>query len=381
MSNSGRVPALDGLRGCAIIAVLCFHSVLVCDFSRVPWAIAVRWGSAGVDLFFVLSGFLITRILLAAGDRVNFGSFFARRALRILPAYYFVLLGMYLLLPTLSDAFRESEARQQFWLYALFLQNWDYAFNDWADWRYISHFWSLAVEEQFYLLWPFVVAAAGRHRLPYVCAGIFFASFAIIVGVSLIGDPGRFIYSSTVTRMGVIAAGAWVACADFQRLQHLARAPWILLACSGFAYLLFVVWAPRTLPGIGYMKLLCAALAPAVLIALIHTQRLPLLPRTFLELPPLRWFGKYSYGLYLLHYPVIGVLVERVGESLEQAMIWSPTLAPLFFLGIVLAVTIPIAVAMFHTIELTALRIRPKSAATAKQLAAFQPPADQTVVR
>jgi peptidoglycan/LPS O-acetylase OafA/YrhL len=166
------VPALDGIRGLAILAVLVTHSV-----PRLPATGLGYWcnqlielGTFGVDLFFVLSGFLITGILLDSKDAPNyFRNFYARRFLRLFPVYYLYLIFIALLLPAIHRAIHTHmpDFGGNWWWFLLYSCNLkpDHAAND----AYLGHFWSLAVEEQFYLVWPAVVLLLSRRRLTYFC--------------------------------------------------------------------------------------------------------------------------------------------------------------------------------------------------------------------
>ena len=172
-----RVPELDGLRGIAIALVMLVHFGMRIqpDSAASEWVWALcRTGWCGVDLFFVLSGFLITGILLdTRNDEGYYRKFFARRVLRIFPLYYgvlcFVFIGLPMLAPTMMDA--DLRAKQGFlWAY---VSNF-VSIQEGADpWRgatlNFAHFWSLAIEEQFYLVWPFVVYWAGAQRLKRLC--------------------------------------------------------------------------------------------------------------------------------------------------------------------------------------------------------------------
>ena len=182
-----REPVLDGIRGLAIFAVLWHHLV---TFSGLEPAVRLdyhlwrtgSWGWVGVDLFFVLSGFLITGILYdsRSSGRYYF-NFFGRRALRILPLYYGVLAVAFLVVPAfLAPRSAEALTRDQAW-YWLYLINVKFAFDGWPEPAYLGHFWSLAIEEQFYLIWPLVVRMLSRRRLLLVCMVCFLAALGLRV--------------------------------------------------------------------------------------------------------------------------------------------------------------------------------------------------------
>jgi peptidoglycan/LPS O-acetylase OafA/YrhL len=199
------VPALDGLRGLAILIVVLYHCRTV---GRPPRAIASLFeiGWTGVDLFFVLSGFLITGILLDSRSASNyFSSFYARRVLRIFPLYYLalslVLLGGSLRLLPSGD-----HAGTPAW-YFIYAQNWKF-----VDVPFLGHFWSLAVEEQFYFLWPLIVYLFPERRvLQIAIAGSVIAIPLRSVLLSSGINP-NYIYWNTFTRMDALLMGAACAC-------------------------------------------------------------------------------------------------------------------------------------------------------------------------
>ena len=186
LNVSGHMPALDGVRGLAVLMVLGFHFISAATPVNIAEKAVVRlasYGANGVELFFVLSGFLITGILYDARHKPNyFRNFYMRRALRIFPLYYGVLVLVFFVAP-LIPLFQGAELdylldRQAWaWLYAINLY---IAKEGTWSFSYLQHFWSLAVEEHFYLFWPFVVYAL-VHRPKTLLA----VSFAIAVAAML----------------------------------------------------------------------------------------------------------------------------------------------------------------------------------------------------
>jgi peptidoglycan/LPS O-acetylase OafA/YrhL len=215
----GHVPALDGLRGLAILLVLMnnlypgypdrYADRIVYLFSNTGWS--------GVDLFFVLSGFLITGILYdSRGTRHYFKTFYARRFLRIFPLAYLYLALIFLVVARVAPL-TPHEARDlasSEWWYWAYLANWKIAFHGIGSQLEPTMFWSLAVEEQFYLLWPLVVALLDRRRLVALCIGMIVAALALRIGWHII-DPGKqareALYVLTPARMDGLAMGALLA--------------------------------------------------------------------------------------------------------------------------------------------------------------------------
>ncbi len=190
------IPQLDGMRGLAVFLVLLAHSAIA--FTRVP---AFSWidnyGSLGVQLFFVLSGFLITRILLETKDTPNFfRNFFVRRALRIYPLYYALLFFV-----MFSGVVHQHAVR--WWPYIFYLSNIVYGHT--VEPSPLAPVWSLAVEEQFYLVWPFVVSVISRRALERLCV-------AMIVGAICLRLTGALQFHNTLLQLDALGAGALIAC-------------------------------------------------------------------------------------------------------------------------------------------------------------------------
>ena len=280
------IPQLDGLRGFAVILVLLAHSTN--PFTRLSlftgWL--DRYGSLGVQIFFVLSGFLITGILLdTRGDPHYFSSFFARRGLRIYPLYYAVFAFV-----VLSGVVHQHGV--QWWVYALYLSNLFY--ENMMQPAPLAPTWSLAVEEQFYLVWPFVVGFLPRRYLQRLCLAII--AFAFILRLT-----GIFPLHNTLLQLDALAAGALLAC-RIDALQSL-RAPAIFLAFlmpfgMGFGGNLILNSMSQT------VQVLSAA---GLLLVLLDN-------RTFVSrlfgVPVLRYVGTISYGVYLLHSFVFDALLR-----------------------------------------------------------------------
>jgi peptidoglycan/LPS O-acetylase OafA/YrhL len=216
------IPELDGLRGIAIIFVVFFHArpAQVACFNPLPFLHTLLGiGPTGVDLFFVLSGFLITNILLSTKNnppRAYFWSFYARRILRIFPLYLLAVAAFfYLELPYQHHhgALLDVSRSEQVW-YWTYLNNWHDAAGHMIDG--IGHFWSLAVEEQFYLIWPAVVFFCAVRYFPALCIGLgaFSAIVRVIVSTGHYMAPElihEFIHRATVTRLDTLAVGALIA--------------------------------------------------------------------------------------------------------------------------------------------------------------------------
>ena len=305
------VPALDGIRGVAIVWVVLHNTTfLVSGPTRgVLYLLNVfaHTGWIGVQLFFALSGLLITAGLIETqGTAHYFRNFYARRALRILPLYYSALCLVFLILPhlaTLPAAFT-SAGQAPLWL---FLTNWTtrvpYGF---------SHFWSLAVEEQFYLVWPLLVFRLAPRRLLPACLAIAAAALLVRIFLSVRGADPWTIYSNTVCRMDALALGGAGACVLFMPAQRawLARHRGVVGLATA---LVFIAGVPLThvYSTTGYAGQTLGYLLLAICSAVLVTALAGAGERPFarpwsvlvavLAWGPLRSCGKFSYAMYVLH--------------------------------------------------------------------------------
>jgi peptidoglycan/LPS O-acetylase OafA/YrhL len=307
-----RVPGLDGLRGVAVLLVLMNN--LYPGYPQPYWDriayIVSNTGWMGVDLFFVLSGCLITGILLdTKSDQYYFRNFYARRFLRIFPLYYGFLV-VWVATVSLSHWFDPHAARSfldnQGWYWS-YLANLKIALRGWGEGLEPGGFWSLAVEEQFYLLWPLVVLASPPRRLARICVGMIVTALLLRVGWTLLYPDKHAhlaVYVATPTRMDALAAGALVALGLRHGMADRLRrsAPVVALVTTMLLGALFV-WRKGLPAGdpvvqtIGYT--LIAACAAAYVTLAVTAPADGRLQRVFAH-PVLRFFGWYSYGIYVL---------------------------------------------------------------------------------
>ncbi len=303
------VPELDGIRGIAISLVLLFHLTA----ATLP---LFRLGWCGVDLFFVLSGFLITSVLLASkGSGRYFRTFFARRVLRIFPLYYLVLFAVScfgLPLAHLIGLARSTSAQGQIW-YWLYLSNWWNGLGH--NIYFLSHFWTLAVEEQFYLVWPLVVFLLNRRSLAYCCVGVAIVCPLLRTAFSVNPSVPELLHRATIFRIDSLALGGLVAVfvADpFLANRIRPYLQYAALLAAGILGTIMIVWgqSPVTRP---MMTMGYTALAFASMFLVFHAATKSgtsgFLVRV-LRLRPLRELGKYSYAIYVLHYPIVLLLLS-----------------------------------------------------------------------
>ncbi len=292
------LPELDGVRGLAILLVLICHFGYLFPGRLRDW-LSLGW--AGVDLFFVLSGFLITRILLAwRGSPGYFRLFYTRRVLRIFPIYFLFVGAYFLLMLPLAHYFGlalERTTRDQWW-YWLYLANW----HTGANHSTLVHLWSLGIEEQFYLVWPVVVLLYERKRLGALCVGIALLSSSLRLGVILGAGFGREATLFTVCRMEGVALGAMIACGvKLERAKAFSLISILVIATS------LASGGPN---GLGMSTLGISAVSVLGAIFLQEVQKAEGVSKKLALVPLLRSFGKYSYAIYVFHIPVLTLLVE-----------------------------------------------------------------------
>lgn len=293
------LPALDGLRGIAALMIVWFHcwQALPREIGGDLWHRTAVFGQTGVDLFFVLSGFLITRILIAQRDHPRyFRDFYGRRALRIFPLYFGTLAALFLLAPQLGLAERVSVSNQAwYWLYA---QNIAMTFG--VPTHGPAHFWSLAVEEHFYLVWPLIVFVVEPSRLRRAALVIIGSAFLCRVGLLW---SGHEVFYFTLTRMDALALGALLATAEGEDWGASRR--WRLaMGALGVAAVLGAVWVAAGSRGAVWLQALkftpLAAFYGCV-IAWCAFGRVPGHVERLLGRGPLAVAGRISYGLYVFH--------------------------------------------------------------------------------
>ena len=343
-TEGGRVPALDGLRGVAILLVMALHLyglVYVFDGDWEPNAIdswfakAMGAGWMGVDLFFVLSGFLITGILLDAKDSSTyFRSFYARRVLRIFPLYYAFIVFMLVVAPRFDLGDSASLRDNQVW-YWTYLTNVGFSFDGLASAAPFAnghaHLWSLAVEEQFYLVWPFVVLALGRRMLTALVLAMI--PVALFIRLFLISDlaPGGVqtiaAYSLMPARFDTLALGALLAI-GFRSEAGLE--PWRRYALPVIGVALAVLAALFvTQDGLSFIDRDVQAVgftATAMLFGGVVLYVVSAPPGgtalALLSFQPLRLVGKYSYALYVVHPVIAQTISRRIAERYDVPLVF-----------------------------------------------------------
>jgi peptidoglycan/LPS O-acetylase OafA/YrhL len=376
------LPALDGIRGLAIALVLLCHFAPAGDetlrWHGVGLGHAIgnalcrvsRSGWCGVDLFFVLSGFLITGILADARESAGyFRNFYIRRGLRVLPLYYGVLLVCLVILPHFFAA-TDPGAREviehplPLWTHTANL-----AIAAHGKWYLgggmlgMNQFWSLAIEEQFYLVWPIVVLLLPRQRVMQACIGVFLLSLTTRLGLALRGATDVTIYTFTLCRLDGLAAGGWLALAlrGPAEMKSLVRPAWLIAAASGVGLILLArasgTWSLDR-SGIVGQTLLYSFLALFFAASMVLVLAGPAMLGRIFSHPLARFLGRYSYGLYIFNSlldPIFDVWFPA--RLINRVVHWYALAAGLHILLSVVG-TVAVAMLSYHLFEKHFLRLK-----------------------
>jgi peptidoglycan/LPS O-acetylase OafA/YrhL len=304
-----QIPELDGIRGLAILLVLICHSAMWLPMSALR-SVLIE-GKIGVDLFFVLSGFLITRILLdTQRDRQALRNFYVRRGLRIWPLYFSFLLVAFVALRKMMPTGLAP------WTYLLFAQNFVHYANTGPV---LDPTWSLAVEEQFYLLWPLIALRARRETVLKICCAVLALSPLIRCAFRLAAAPETFIYANTLCRLDGIAMGgaiaAWVRSEGFEpeQLRRFARfAVPFGVAGAGLCY-----WLHNALVFGSDIRHSFIALAFGGIVAwTLARQGQPSPALDALRSFNLTGLGRISFALYLFNLPLYTLIHGHMADRI-----------------------------------------------------------------
>jgi len=362
----GHLPALDGVRGLAIGLVLLVHFIgenpATNLFEKVVVQVA-SYGSFGVDLFFVLSGFLITGILFDAKATPNFfKNFYMRRTLRIFPLYYGVLAVLFLVLPFIpffQGPALDTMVDRQGWA-------WAYAINVHiareGAWTlpYIGHFWSLAVEEHFYLMWPLIVWLCPRPLLLKVCLGFVVFSFGLRTAMYFSEVNALAIYTLTPCRFDALCLGGFLAVSVRGEGDPQAWMAWLrrtgrnLLIPSALFIVASAAYNTQYLYGRNILRPMRESawtFCFAAIVAFAITSKKDSVVGRFFTSRPMTFLGKYSYGLYVFH------AMLSYYFATHHTLAWFEGIIPNHFLAILAQATVGVGVSIaaallsFHLFE------------------------------
>lgn len=367
--SSAHLPALDGVRAVAILMVIVCHVVIVCHTANeLPgmtkaqnlFASLAGMGWMGVDLFFVLSGFLITGILLDVRNPTKaLRNFYARRVLRIVPLYVVYLLFIMLAAPALGLSSIEETAKLRhtqlwYWTYSM---NFLVARDNWgATTLLVSHLWSLAVEEQFYLLWPVAALLLSPLTVRRTAVGCVIGAEVFRLMVILGGAGGHVNYVLLPSRMDSLAAGAFLACA----FRDPALWPRILRARQGLTFVALLLMLATVLfhgtldsqSSVGQLVLYPAVVAMATVVVSTGANGARWLSGRLMG-----FIGRISYGMYVWHILALRLVLTRIKipEIATEESWW--TFYAVTMIGTIFCAML-IALVSWHIIEQPFLRLK-----------------------
>ncbi|HEY5967192.1 MAG TPA: acyltransferase [Chitinophagaceae bacterium] len=342
-------PALDGLRGIAIILVLLYHNFNFIEYFNYGWL--------GVDLFFVLSGFLITNILLnSLTSEKYFRNFYTRRVLRIFPLYYFSLILFLFIIPAINPSLLEmsyyKEHQVWFWTY---LQNWPLIIKSDESGVALNHYWSLAMEEQYYLLWPLIILLLKNpKRILIFCI---FLLVIVIAARFYIWENNEHFPSYEraflFTRLDGILIGSMLAAIYKINIRLLRKYFTVFLVTLTAVNYLFYLYKENQSPdfpvwAIGGFTTFSFVFALGVYEAVMKENKFINLVFTN---PVLMFLGKYSYGIYIFHWPITIMMTPYFGDIM-RSLIKEPGVWRQMGIAILCTVTaVVISVISYHFFE------------------------------
>jgi peptidoglycan/LPS O-acetylase OafA/YrhL len=370
--QSGHIPALDGFRGLAVLMVMALHFLAGQPSSGWVSGIVVRlaeFGGFGVELFFILSGFLITGILWDTKDNPNFfRNFYIRRCLRIMPLYYGVFIVIFLILrhiPYFQGPTMNTLVEHQAWGWSYLINFYIARVGHWGP-PYLGHFWSLAVEEHFYLFWPLVIYFTSRRRFLQWCVGITLAAILLRIYLRYMGVSGIAIYTLTPCRLDYLCIGSMLA---VLLRESQDRPQWLRVFLRGIPYLIVISVSlallsylmrsgtshllAKTVRELGYLS------AFTGLFIIMLTMPATSWIGRFFTSRPMRFLGKYSYGIYVYHVMIVTFFIQR--KFYEQLLsYWNNDAAlALFSYGLAgFGFSILVSVISYHAYEKWFLRLK-----------------------
>jgi len=361
--SAKHIPALDGIRGLAAVGIFIAHywggkksSSLFIRFT----AEVTQFGWTAVSLFFVLSGFLISGILWDSFNKENWWRrFYRRRSLRIFPLYYFALLLIFSSTIWLNG---RTWPLESIWPYLIYVHNIPLLFDTihkFPNGAALSHFWSLAVEEQFYLIWPFLLVwkFGSNTRARRMCLLLWALSFSFRIFVYSMGMRQNWAIGFLAGRAGELAMGAYLALAirDMRLKAVVFRNARLVFSASMLAIIAVCFWAKSTSPLTFPMATVGIAINGVLFASLIALCLQPGAFASLFSMRWLRWLGKISYGIYVYH-----ILLKSLFEWVVfHAFPGLGHNAHLVVLAVVAAIgTLMIASLSFYAFEAPIMRLK-----------------------
>lgn len=357
-AGAGYMPGLDGLRALSILIVLIAHL----GFDKiVP-------GGLGVTIFFFVSGFLITRILVSEQNKndghIDLGPFYIRRFLRLMPALVVFILGSWLLITPFGGKPLPVHVAAA----SLYFINYYDVIYQWFDWPQRTvpwgHLWSLAVEEHFYLIFPAALASLGRThsaRMQLIIGAIVASALWRVIVIHVLGWSPNYTYQTTECRLESIAWGCLLAVMldgaprQNAKLSALVGWHWLVIGISVLVFTL--IFRDEAFRATWRYSVQGAALF--VLVVNLYALRDVRFAIDWLEIKPLRWIGRLSYSLYLWHWPVIWIAQNVTGVDHDGGQRLS-----LPMMGIVVVFSFGLAMASYYGVERPLFALRKKFGGT-----------------
>lgn len=357
-SSKQYYPALDGLRGAAILLVILLHNFGFINYFFFGWL--------GVDLFFVLSGFLITDILLNSVDKPHYlRNFYIKRILRIFPVYYLLLIICFFILPHITNLNQNLDyyKNNQLWLWT-YLQNWLYVFREPFGSKMLLHIWSLAVEEQFYLVWPITILLIRKPKVLLVIVATVLFIVAITRFILWSYHIEYLAYSTlyTYTRIDGICIGCMLALMLRINPELLKKyTPLIVLglAALNFGFYFFNAKHSNTIPYLAFVGYTTFAIMFGLLVNEAVSQKSKIIDLIFNN-RILKFFGKISYGLYMYHLPVYIILFGMMQKTLSGIFSLNEKTLAIVASLVITAISILLSLLSYQYFEKPFLRLKRK---------------------
>ncbi len=374
------IPELDGIRGIAILVVLIGHFGSTANGESVKLGRTLSevfgLGWIGVDLFFVLSGFLITGILLdSKGSNGYFSNFYARRTLRIFPLYFLYIFVFFHVAMPLGHMLHHGEnidTSGEIW-YWLYLPNWWNGSGH--SIKYLIHFWSLGIEEQFYFTWPLIVMLASKKILKAICVTfVIFSPVLRCIFTIHSSTPPVYLYNFTPFRLEPIALGALIAILVREDdtpvfVVRTMKYLWIPAALAFAGISLYSGTTGLAAIAISRFGYTCVDLAFASLVFFVAKSVRQNRKVGFLRNRVLRSCGKYSYGMYVLHMPIVIFLSIPLAYLFSRIHLDTPSARVMVAIALGTGLTYIVALISWNVLENPLLRLKSRF-----PVAEFRPP-------